>query len=70
MTNFIIQPWRFLVTALVGIANEEQQHVIEYFRTENQVLKEKIGKKRILLDDDHQKMGGKSCSLVYRRMLW
>lgn len=70
MTNFIIQPWRFLLTALVGIANEEQQHVIEYLRTENQVLKEKIGKKRILLDDDHQKMGGNSCSLVYRRMLW
>ena len=50
MKNFIVQPWHLLVTALVGIANEEQQHVIEYLCTENQVLKEKLGKKRIMLN--------------------
>jgi hypothetical protein len=29
--------------------------VIEYLRTENQVLREKIGKKRILLNDDQRR---------------
>ncbi|NQV25525.1 MAG: hypothetical protein HQ518_14290 [Rhodopirellula sp.] len=28
---------------------------IDYLRTENQVLKEKLGKKRILLDDDQRR---------------
>ena len=31
--------------------NRQQQEVIEYLQTENQVLKEKLGKKRILLND-------------------
>jgi transposase InsO family protein len=34
-----------------GPPNRQQQEVIEYLRTENQVLKEKLGKKRILLSD-------------------
>jgi len=29
--------------------------VIEYLRTENQVLKEKLGKRRILLNDDQRR---------------
>lgn len=35
--------------------NREQQQVIEYLRTENEMLKEKLGKKRILLNDDQRR---------------
>jgi len=35
--------------------HEEQQRVIEYLRTENQVLKEKLGKKRIMLNEDQRR---------------
>ena len=35
-----------------GMVNREQQRIIEYLRTENQILREKLGKKRILLNDD------------------
>jgi hypothetical protein len=53
--DFILQPWQLYFVILAGWMNRQQQEVIEYFRTENQVLKEKLGKKRILLDDDQRR---------------
>ena len=43
MANFIMQPWHLLLANLAGAVHEEQQRVIEYLRTENQVLKEMLG---------------------------
>ncbi len=40
---------------LAGWVNREQQETIEYLRTENQVLREKLGKKRILLSNDQRR---------------
>ena len=53
--SFILQPWRLLFIILAGWVNEQQQQVIEYLRAENQVLREKLGKKRILLSDDQRR---------------
>ena len=50
--NSILQPWQLLFMILAGWLNREQQETIEYLPTENQVLKEKSGKNRILLSDD------------------
>jgi len=47
--NYIRQPWQLLFMMLAGWVNREQQETIEYPRTENQALKEKLGKKRILV---------------------
>ena len=55
MAKPILQPWHLLLTILAGIVNREQQRAIDYLRTENQVLREKIGKKRIILDDDQRR---------------
>ena len=38
-----------------GWINRSQQEAIEYLRTENQVLREVVGKKRILLNDDQRR---------------
>src|SRR5205807_9379745 len=43
--NFILQPWQFLLIILAGWVHRQQQRVIDYLRTENQVLREKLGKK-------------------------
>ncbi len=43
----ILQPWQLLFMILAGWVKREQQETIEYLRTENQVLREKLGKKRI-----------------------
>jgi hypothetical protein len=53
--NYFLQPWKLFFMILAGWVNREQQAVIEYLRTENQVLKEKLGKKRILLNDDQRR---------------
>jgi putative transposase len=52
---FVLQPWYLLLAILAGWVNREQQEAIEYLRTENQVLREKLGTKRILLDDDQRR---------------
>jgi putative transposase len=49
---FILQPWQLLLAALAGWVNEQQQQIIEFQRTEIALLKEKLGKRRIVLNDD------------------
>jgi len=53
--EFIFQPWQLYFLILTGWINREQQEFIEYLRTENQVLREKLGKKRVLLNDDQRR---------------
>jgi hypothetical protein len=48
----------FATLILAGWVHREQQQVIEYLRTENQVLREKLGRKRILLNDDQRRRQG------------
>jgi hypothetical protein len=50
--SFDPQPWQLLLPILAGWMNDEQQKINEYQRTVIQVLREKVGKKRILLNDD------------------
>ncbi len=51
----VLQPWHLLLFIIAGWVNRRQQDVLEYLRTENQVLKERLGKKRILLSDDQRR---------------
>ena len=53
--NFILRPWQLYLLILAGWVNRQQQMVIDYLRIENQVLKEKLGKRRILLSDDQRR---------------
>jgi len=53
--NFILQPWQLFCLILAGWMNRQQQNIIEYLRTENQVLREKLGNGRILLNDDQRR---------------
>ncbi len=53
--KFILQPWQLMLIILASWVNRQQQEVMEYLRTENAVLKEKFGKKRILLTDDQRR---------------
>ena len=53
--DFVLQPWQICVVMLAGWINRQQREVVEYLRTENTVLKGKLGKKRILLNDDQRR---------------
>jgi len=46
-----LQPWHLLLLILAGWINRRQQDALEYLITENQILREKLGKKQILLND-------------------
>ena len=53
--DFVLKPWQLLLLILSGWINRHQQDAIEYLLTENQVLREKLGKRRILLNDDQRR---------------
>jgi len=67
--NFILQPWQLLFVILAGWVNQQQQQVIDYLRTENQILKEKLGKRRILLDDDQRRRLAVRAKVLGRKLL-
>ena len=67
--DFILKPWQLYFLILAGWINRQQQLVIEYLRTENQVLKEHIGKKRILLSDDQRRRLAVKGKILGRKML-
>jgi len=52
--DFVMRPWHIIFIFLAGWVNQEQQKVIEFLRTEIDILLEKQGKKRILLNDDQR----------------
>jgi hypothetical protein len=67
--SFVLQPWQLLMLALAGWINRQQQEVIEYLRTENQVLKEAYGKKRIRLNDDQRRRLAVKGKVLGRKVL-
>ena len=69
MVMFVLRPWQLYLVILFGWMNRQQQEVIEYLRTENQVLKEKLGKKRILLNDDQRRRLGVKGRVLGRKLL-
>jgi hypothetical protein len=52
--SFVLQPCQLLVAILAGWVNRQQQELIDYLITENRVLEETHGPKRILLTDDQR----------------
>ena len=67
--HFTLQPWQLYVVIIVGWVHRQQQEVIEYLRTENQVLKEELGPKRILLNDDQRRRLAVKGKILGRKML-
>ncbi len=53
--SFVLRPWHLLLIGLSGWINRQQQAAIEFQRTEVQVLRELLGKKRLLLNDDQRR---------------
>jgi hypothetical protein len=47
-------PLRFLVAALADWINQQQREVIDYLQTENRVLREQIGPRRLRFTNDQR----------------
>ncbi|HUT90911.1 MAG TPA: hypothetical protein VMY37_15520 [Thermoguttaceae bacterium] len=53
--EFHFPPWQLLPVILAGWINQHQPQIIQFQRTEVDVLKEKLGEKRIILNDDQRR---------------
>ena len=58
-----------LLLILAGWINRQQQDAVEYLLTENQILREKLGKKRILLSDHQRRRLAIKGKILSRKML-
>ena len=67
--KFILQPWQLLLLTLAGWINHSQQDAVEYLITENRILREKHGKKRILLNNDQRRRLAVKGKILGRKML-
>ena len=67
--NFFFQPWQLLVLILAAWINREQHKVIDYLRLENQILREKLGKRHILLNDDQRRRLAVKGKVLGRKLL-
>ena|ERR1017187_5379480 len=47
-----LDPFRFLLFAVAGWMNQQQQHAIEYLREENRILRVQLGSRRLRFTDD------------------
>jgi len=67
--NFILHPWHLLIYIGASWVNRHQQDTIDYLRAENQILREKLGKHRILLNDDQRRRLAVRGKVLSRRIL-
>lgn len=67
--KFVLQPWQLLLLILAGWINRNQQEVIEYLRTENGVFREKLGTKRILLNDNQRRRLAIKAKILGKKVL-
>jgi len=65
----LLQPWQLLLLILAGWINRRQQDAVEYLLTENRILREKLGRKRILLNDDQRRRLAVKGKILGRKML-
>jgi hypothetical protein len=54
--NFMLRPWQLFLLIRAGWVNREQQQVIDFQNAQIQILLDKMGRKRILLNDTKRRM--------------
>jgi putative transposase len=62
-------PWHFLLVALSGFINRQQQDLIAYLQEENIVLREKLGGKRIILNVSQKRRLATAAAKIGRNAL-
>jgi putative transposase len=63
------KPWTFVAVAVAGWMNRQQQEVIAYLTEENRILREKLGHKRILLNDAQKRRLAAAAAKLGRGLL-
>ena len=66
---FILHPWQIVLVILASWSNQQQQRIIEFQRTEIDVLKEKVGKRKVILNDDQRRRMAVKAKVLGRNFL-
>jgi putative transposase len=64
-----LDPFRFLLLAVAGWMNHNQQHAIEYLREENRILRAQLRGRRLRFTDDQRRSLAVKARLLGRKML-
>ena len=64
-----LKPWQLYLVIIAGWVHRQQQLVIEHLITENRILREMHGKKRILLTDDQRRRLAVKGKILGRKLL-
>jgi hypothetical protein len=64
-----LDPFRFLLVAVAGWMNQQQQHAIEYLREENRILRAQLGNRRLRFTDNQRRSLAAKARRLGRRML-
>jgi putative transposase len=67
--SFVLQPWQLLLSIIAGWIHDDQQKKIEFLQSLVQVLEEKLGKKRVLLNDDQRRRLAVKGNILGRKLL-
>ena len=65
----VLQPWQILLAVLCGMVNDRQQQIIEFQNAQIEALLKKLGKKRLLLDDDQRRRLAVKAHAIGRKTL-
>ena len=63
------KPWTLFTVAVAGWMSRQQQEVIAYLREENKILREKLGRKRILLSIEQKRRLATKGKILGRKQL-
>ncbi|MCP4170956.1 MAG: hypothetical protein GY758_09320, partial [Fuerstiella sp.] len=67
--SFLLQPWQILLACLCGTVNDRQQQIIEFQNAQIKALLKKLGRKRLLLDDDQRRLLAVKAHAIGRKTL-
>ena len=68
-TTKVLDPFRFVLIAVAGWMNQQQQDAIDYLREENRILREQLGGRRLRLSDDQRRRLASKANRLGRKML-
>ena len=63
-----MRPWTFFLTAIAGWMNRRQQEVIEFLKEENRILREYVGRKRLLLNEEQKRRLATKGKMIGRKL--
>ena len=67
--SFLLQPWHIVLAVLCGMVNQRQQQIIEFQNAQIEALLKKLGRKRLLLDDDQRRLLAVKAHSIGRKAL-